>query len=67
MPKISGSRAKTTHKATESKAKPKAKTETAAKPKRTGWGPAVSTGGSESGRSSSYTPPPPSYSSGGGE
>lgn len=69
MPKISGTRPKTsTSKVSQTKPKPKAKTETAAPKKNTGWAP-VSTGGSESGRSSvsNYTPPPPSYSSRGGE
>jgi hypothetical protein len=67
MSRVSGSRPKTTHKATETKAKGKTETsKPASKPKSTGWSPA-SSGGGESGRSSSYTPPPPSYSSGGGE
>ena len=66
MSKISGSRPKTTHKATETKSK---KTEThkpTTPPKSKGWSPADS-GGGEGPRASSYTPPTPSYSSGGGE
>lgn len=69
MPKISGTRAKTVSAAKpKAKASAKAKTETPKpKAKTTGWAPASNTGGSESGRGSSYTPSPPSYSSGGGE